>query len=675
MNENGGPFNLEALREERVRGLRVYVGGAGCEEERNAIWERVVPVIEAYGRKMGILVSFLDMRFTAPLTPTSLFTTLQTIQTSPIFISLIGDTYGYIPDLTDPLTAHPQTWNAFPILEDWSDHSLGWLEMEVSLASKCFQNGSHPKPLIYIRRTDENPSHDPPPFTDTDFSSVLEMSFEDKLEDTHRLKDFIQSVSHSETHTTHHYHDSSNLCKTLITELKQSLKFLHPKSQNQTYNPESAQQQSYCLARKPCIWSTQMQNLQSFLDDFLDDSYDWQGEGPQPGKGTIITGPPGRGKSTFLINYLSTLATSKKQQPLVIPHFTSTTHQTRDPIHLIRSLTKTFAHTFPSYDPKPITSLSSSNPDKIFRTFADSLALISTTVEKTAFKKVVLVIDDVDDLLDVDGALELDFLPNPLPENVYVIVTAEEESMPVGQACEWGWDCLELGGFEEEERSPLIQSFTTRLESRLDPEVLDMIVEDELSEDPMYGMFVVGCLKAIQEQSWGGEFEWDSKNKSESVNLVKECKTLLEGGIPNLVTSLLSTLENTHKNITSPHFALLCSDHGVSFNVTDPRGKSHLLKSTDGATHILPSFLSLLQIFTFAGSEPILVRILELPHVQYAQLVVSLSPLLVLTESGTPSFSHPLVRDVVSSRYLSNTKTRENLANLVAEWLMREVLG
>ncbi|KAJ3043493.1 hypothetical protein HDV00_004882 [Rhizophlyctis rosea] len=696
-------FILEALSVKDPPIARVFVStGADLEAERKAIMERVVPKLEAAGRKVGVMVTVVDMRIQPPLTPsspTTLLTTLREISQSTFFIGIIGESYGWIPDLNDARQVHPKTKTEYPAVKEWAQKGIGLQEMEIEMAGREERAGG--RPFVYIKGSAEGKSTDDrsPPFSQADFTSVVDMTLDERTDDVERVRAWTDRLQSDSRYTTKSYYSIDELVKRIIKDVAHSLSTTFAeRAKRGRYNEEAAQQWAFVNARRDVVWTEGMGLVKDVIDGAVGRTHDEDGVA-LPGRGVIVTGPPGRGKSTLLANWVLQCTTSQQSQPttdprpppLILPHFISASTLSRDPIHTLRTLSRALATHFPTHDPSTFLSLPSSDPAQLFSSFAQSL----TQSSSLSYRQIIILLDGADDFLDVDGAHELDFLPHPLPENIVVVLSADGESLPVAQGMDRGWDVVPLNGCLEDERRNVLKRVARRVGVDIDEEIVDLVCGDELSEDPMYIEWVVYFVKAWRgRDEKGGEFEREkgeetSESKSEEAEkeeVLTHIRTMLEGGIPNLITTVLRTYEDRFSTLTLPEFSSLCSNYNITFPIDTDDCRSSTTTTTTTPTKFnspspqttpnpLPPLLSLLHTFTFAGTIPLLTNLLS-PHFpsHLLPLIHSLSPGPISTASGLLSFSHELVREAVEVRYLQDRGRRERLAQLVSEWLMGECL-
>ena len=118
---------------------------------------------------------------------------------------------------------------------------------------------------------------------------------------------------------------------------------------------------------------------------------------------------------------------------------------------------------------------------------AGRLAALFGAIERfgSTAGRAVLVVDGCDLLLDVDGALDLTWLPGTVPSNVRVVLTTAG-SDAVDEGLRRGWTVSVVPGLDEDERRAFIATFLGRWSKGLDREHVGRLTAAPQTASPLF---------------------------------------------------------------------------------------------------------------------------------------------------------------------------------------------
>ena len=209
----------------------------------------------------------------------------------------------------------------------------------------------------------------------------------------------------------------------------------------------------------------------------------------------MVVGEPGSGKSALLAKFVQNLTQPHPSIPQsaihnpqsVIPVFVGASNRSTNPRHILTDLCSILANEFGIEEDIP------DDMEKLKETFQDFL--------KKADRKVVIVIDAVNQLQKEENAREMRWLPERFPENVCVVVSLVEDKREKGEGYDIEADTTALNAmrnrpvkpFEigveklsDDERKVIINSYLSLFNKQLMPDMQDILVGKEEAYNPLY---------------------------------------------------------------------------------------------------------------------------------------------------------------------------------------------
>lgn len=185
----------------------------------------------------------------------------------------------------------------------------------------------------------------------------------------------------------------------------------------------------------------------------------------------VVTGEPGSGKSALLATWAVRYAQVHPSKKLLF-HFVGARGTSSESHDVLRRLIAEFARLFEIDERVPADGPSAESE------FAWWLALVNGR------GRLVLVIDAVDRIAASADAAPLSWLPEEIPPNVRLIVSAS--SFAGDDLIRRGWQPMSLTPLPPDARRQLVESFFSRYAKELNRELLDDIVATPQTGSPLF---------------------------------------------------------------------------------------------------------------------------------------------------------------------------------------------
>jgi len=470
---------------------------------------------------------------------------LKTIDRSrPFFVGLLGERYGSLPDRIPE-----ETQRAFPWLQDYDGYSLTSLEI-----------------VHGVLRNPEIERHSFFYFRDPEFINLIPESRRadfiardpEESRKLSTLKDKIRAAGVPITENYYAYWDEQNekaagleafgqkvledlwtaICEEYPAEASEGDPVAQAIASERQMHEAFAEEHSYMHAGRV----EQATRLTNHV----------QGENPRP---VVISGEPGCGKSAFLANWYRQYATEHPDS-FVLAYFVGASPDSTSHIRLLRNMCKELRQKFMLEQKVPQEDM------KLSEVFAQMLTSITTTesflctcqqpagelTKRTRVKRVIILLDALDQLLPLEAAHGLGWLLDNVPCDARLVVSSLEG------------DCLDVlrrRGAEEirlpqlsyAEQNQIINSLLETWEKKLDSKQTTALLAHSETKNPLY------LRVALEELRLFGKFEYLTKRIVE-----------LSPNILGLFSQVLERLEEDYgREFVAKTFSLLsCSRYGLS---------------------------------------------------------------------------------------------------------------
>ncbi len=380
----GSGGGSDSLSPQQERALRLFVSSTfrDMAADRNHLIRHVFPALRRLCEKRGVVWSEVDLRWGVTdeqaaegrVLPICLS---QIDRCRPFFIGLLGERFGWIPDEI------PQDLiERYPWLASEAGRSVTEIEFESGALS---QPAADTQAFFYLRD---------PAYTARAGAEAPEEFDEratglpDAEERAGRLEGLKRRISASGYPVRPDYRDPEHLGELVLEDLTKTIDSLFPEDGANPLLTTRAQHEAL-LAARTSVYVARPEHFEA-LDDFVE-------SGAAPA--FAVLGPSGFGKSSLLASWA---AHHRKRCPddLTIVHFVGCSQVSADPELLLRRLTAELAAEAGVSADSDLQGV-----DEIRAEFARVLGAAASE------RRVVLVIDGLNQLVDRPGARDLAFLP------------------------------------------------------------------------------------------------------------------------------------------------------------------------------------------------------------------------------------------------------------------------
>lgn len=331
----------------------------------------------------------------------------------------------------------------------------------------------------------------------------------------------------------------------------------------------------------------------------------------------VVLGDSGAGKSALLATWAHRYAASHRDA-LVLTHFIGATAESTEWTATLRRLLGELNRCLDLGLDIP------TQPDGLRRAFSEGLARAATA------RRLILVLDGLNQLDEREEALELEWIPRDLPARVRLVLSTLS-GRSLDALTRRGWPTLEVAPLEVREREELIGDYLGQFGKKLDVSLAAQLAAAQQCSNPLY-------LRALLEELrvWG------------------EHETL-EARIRHYLGA--STPAELHERI----FARLEEDY------EDER--PGLVGDAMTLVWAARRGLSTAELLDLLGDGAG-----PMPGAHLSPLYLAIEPLLV-NRSGLLGFSHEHARGAVEARYLPTPQARREVHLRLTAYFQRQPIG
>jgi tetratricopeptide (TPR) repeat protein len=452
------------LTDDRPRAIRVFISSTFRDmgAEREELVGRIFPAIRRLCESRGVTFSEVDLRWgvtdeqkaEGAVLPICL---AEIERSRPWFIGLIGERYGWVPDEIPADLAARLGW-----LKDATGKSVTELEI---LHGVLNDPGEENHAFFYLRDpawVDALPAEQRPDFVDDD------PSLRSKLDD---LKARVRASSFP----VRDYPDPIALGELVRADLTALVERLFPEEASpDPLDRDAAVHAAHAASR----FSDHVERtaLRHELDAFASTT----------GPPLVVTGETGAGASALVANWLRWWR-FEHPDDVLIEHYIGAMSPAGDWRALVARLVGELdrRHGLPEVDPTTL-------PDDV----AGRRAALAAALGRAAAtgRRTVVVVDGLDDLDDVDGALELAWLPEVVPDAVRLVVTTDA-GRPLDAAVARGWPTMVVPPLTPDERRTLTNTVLARYAKALGASHLERVTSSPLSGNALFLRVVLDELR------------------------------------------------------------------------------------------------------------------------------------------------------------------------------------
>ncbi|XP_073527302.1 telomerase protein component 1 [Phyllobates terribilis] len=537
---------LVSVPKQKWRSVRVFISSTfrDMHSERDLLIGQVMPQLRQRAACHFLSLEEVDLRWGITEEETKkdrqLSLCLSEVVRSQIFIGILGERYGHVPNkYSVPLLPEYQWIQTYP-----AGRSITELEAMQFLQSYKTNTSGHPRALFYFRNPDSIrsvPSHWLPDFASESQEAEKRMlDLKNRVVKHPAVRSYLYSCQWGgENDGKPQMSALEDFGARVLNDIWQVIErdYLGEESNESDDDDQLTQEgfqewhERHSFARNKQITQVCAQILEK------------RRASPPSGRVFLVVGQPSQGKTVFMADLVKELTLVSSAS--VICHFTGATHRSKDVETMIKSFCKQLNKRL-------------QRENKSLNSYRDALAefqalllLISRSLKRN--DTLTLLIDGADVLCGCAGALTSDWIPDLLPQRVNLILSVTEGSSLCStlSKCK-GITLIPLGRLEPSERAGLVRGklavYGKKLEESAFNNQMRLLMTKKGTRDPLY------LTLACEELRANAIFE----KLSEDIQK-------LPATLPQLLQKRLSTLEEEHgtDTVTVALTAICVSRNGL----------------------------------------------------------------------------------------------------------------
>lgn len=421
------------------RQIRVFISSTfrDMQDERDYLMKRTFPKLRKLAAERDVTLTELDLRWGITEEESKsgkvVEICLREIENSiPFFIGIIGNRYGWVPSRDD---LGGNVTERFTDVNKYIEQHLSVTEMEMQFG--VLNRDEDMYAYFYIKEQEENPEK-------VDYPEMLS-----------RLK---QEVCKSK-YPSSTYKSPEDLAAQVEEAFINLLDSLFPQGNLSELEKERIGQRSFL--NQLCQNYIKDEKNFEVLDTWLADENSHQ---------FVVTGTSGLGKSALIANWLKEKLSATRNKYNFIYHFTGNGGSESSSEHITKSIANEIKDIYGweenGYDEK-------TNLDELF-----------LRVSAEGNKPLLIVIDAINQIVDVDNAKLLNWLPIPT-KGVKIIFSTLEDDRTMDVFKNRKYPIFTLQPLDIEHRSQLVRSYLKLYAKSLTEQQVERIVSDSQCENTL----------------------------------------------------------------------------------------------------------------------------------------------------------------------------------------------
>lgn len=435
---NRGPSDPNTTRH-----IRVFISSTfrDMQDERDILIKKIFPQLRKLCEERAVTWTEVDLRWGITTEQAAEGKVLplcleEIYRCRPYFIGLLGERYGWVPE---PNSIPAELLESQAWLKQHLQHSVTELEILHGVFSK---DPVHGYAYFYFRN---------PKYLETVPTDKRQDFTAESTEAARKLRKLKQKIRGArDEHVCElreNYANPEQLGEWVLEDFTKLIDRLYPKDQTpDPLDQETARHEAYARNRRLAFVGR---------EDFLRRLNE---RSAVPGKPFVLTGNSGCGKSALLAEWVTRW---RKDHPddLIIQHYIGSTQDSADWQGLVRRISGELKSAFAIPDDLPL------QPNAL------RSALNDWTVKAASSRRVVLVLDALNQLADDGAARQLGWLPFVFPTNFRVLVSSlPGESLDVLR--KRGWPELTVPLFSQTDIAPAALAYFKIFGKTLPPDIL-----------------------------------------------------------------------------------------------------------------------------------------------------------------------------------------------------------
>jgi tetratricopeptide (TPR) repeat protein len=448
----------------KQRQIRVFISSTfrDMNVEREELVKRVFPQLRRLCEQRGVIWVDVDLRWGVTNEQKAegkvLPICLEEIKRCrPYFIGILGERYGWVPQEIPEELVEQEPW-----LSQYHQHSVTELEI---IHGVLRDSTIHGHAFFYFRD---------PGYVNRLPSGSSEADFEcESPEAKTRLDRLKEKIHHAQAEKVcalrENFRDPRELGQWILDDFTNLIDRLFPDgSQLDPLDHDTLDHEMFALSRARVYIGRQ--EYFARLDEHV------TAKTQQP---LLVTGESGSGKSALLANWAFRYRQSHPDD-LLLMHFIGATPYSADWAAMTKRIMAELKRRFDLPGDIP------DEADELRNAFASWLHMAATK------GRVVLILDALNQLEDLDGALDLVWLPSVTPENVRLFVSTLP-GRPLNELNKRRLVPLEIQPLAFDERREYVQKYLSQYSKSLSEDRLDRIAQAPQAKNPLF-------LKALLEE-------------------------------------------------------------------------------------------------------------------------------------------------------------------------------
>lgn len=427
-----GYFN-ESFQKNRI--MRVFISSTfqDMHLEREKLIKEVFPKLKKECEKRGVHFCEVDLRWGVVEDQTALPVCLSEIDRSNVFIGILGERYGYIPTDFNDYELEEREW-----LKEYNHRSI----TELEIIQGAFIDKDRPSYFYFGQNI-----------------HTIDIEEEDEVskEKLVNLKQLIEQEK-----SFQYYQNVEELGNWVYDDLMGLLDEMYPYQTVKGIEKEILEHDLYAVSKSQLI--VKRQNVINKMNDWLNSK---DGVGP-----LVLLGESGAGKSSLVAEWGYSLKENNKDFH-VIMHFIGATGQSSSLLHMIQRIVTEFKMLF------HLQNDIDENYDNIDEILQSLLLRIPEN------QQLILILDAINQLDNLNNEINLNWLPEILPNNVKILITSTKGVVePLIK--KKGYEIVEVTQLVKEEIIEVIRNYFQFYGKKL-PDGLDIkISEHSNSTNPLF---------------------------------------------------------------------------------------------------------------------------------------------------------------------------------------------
>jgi tetratricopeptide (TPR) repeat protein len=449
------------------REIRVFISSTfrDMQKDRDYLVKFIFPQLRKLCEQRGVNWHEVDLRWGITDEQSSegqvLPICLKEIQNCrPYFIGILGERYGWIPEQIKEDLIEQEPW-----IRNYAGHSVTELEILHGVLNDPLMTDHalfYFRDPEYLKTINQSAIGD---FTETPWAEDIEkFGMNEALKRTenrkHKLGQLKQQIRNSGFPLKENYKNVEQLGEWLLEDMRKVIDSLFPEgSEPSVYEREIMEHEAFAFTRAKLYIGGQ--KYCEVMDEYV----------RRGGNPLVVTGESGLGKSALLANWVMQHR-NENPEDVVIMHFIGASADSVNWENTVRRIITELKIRLDIPGDIPETA------DQLKADFPVWLALAGMK------GRVILVIDGLNQLENVPGALELTWFPEKLPENIRVISsTLPGRSLDVLK--QRGSQFLIIEPLNRDERAQLVKQYLTQFSKQLDSVRLERIVSNPKFANPL----------------------------------------------------------------------------------------------------------------------------------------------------------------------------------------------